>query len=59
MTLMPTPRWEPWYAPPAPGVGYAGGGSLGNSFRIHGDGKNWGALCVRAAFARIGTHGSR
>lgn len=36
--------WEPWYAPPDPVVGYAGGASLGNSWRIHGDGKNWGAL---------------
>ena len=32
------------YAPPDPSIGYAGGASLGNSFRIHGDGKNWAAL---------------
>jgi hypothetical protein len=32
------------YAPPDPSVGYAGGASLGNSWRIHGDGKSWGAL---------------
>lgn len=36
--------WNEWYAPPDPSVGYKGGYSLGNSWRIYGDGKNWGAL---------------
>ena len=36
--------WNPWYAPPDPAISYLGGGSLGNSWRIHGDGKNWDAL---------------
>ena len=36
--------WNPWYAPPDPSIGYSGGASLGNSWRIHGDGRNWGAL---------------
>ena len=37
--------WNPWYAPPDPSLHYKGGASLGNSWRIHGDGKNWTALC--------------
>ena len=32
------------YAPPDPSVGYAGGNSLGNSWRIAGDGDTWPAL---------------
>jgi len=36
--------WNAWYAPPDKALGYAGGASLGNSWRISGDGKNWGAL---------------
>ena len=36
--------WEEWYAPPDKSVGYKGGGSLGNSYRIHGDGSNWDHL---------------
>lgn len=33
--------WEDWYAPPDQSIGYAGGPSLGNSYRIHGDGSSW------------------
>eukprot|EP00035_Acanthoeca_spectabilis_P001073 m.77465 g.77465 ORF g.77465 m.77465 type:complete len:418 (+) comp10610_c0_seq2:54-1307(+) len=36
--------WNPWYAPPDSTLHYLGGASLGNSWRIHGDGKNWTAL---------------
>ena len=36
--------WEEWYAPPDPSIGFGGGATLGNSYRIHGDGKDWGAL---------------
>ena len=36
--------WHPWYAPPDPSLNYTGGASLGNSWRIDGDGKDWGAL---------------
>lgn len=36
--------WHPWYAQPDSGLNYTGGGSLGNSFRISGDGRNWGFL---------------
>eukprot|EP00038_Savillea_parva_P028500 m.65428 g.65428 ORF g.65428 m.65428 type:complete len:474 (+) comp8291_c0_seq1:200-1621(+) len=36
--------WNPWYAPPDPSLNYTGGASLGNSWRIHGDGKDWTAL---------------
>jgi alpha-galactosidase len=33
--------WHDWYARPDPSLKYTGGASLGNSWRIHGDGKNW------------------
>lgn len=36
--------WEEWYAPPDPALNYTGGASLGNSFRIAGDGSGWGPL---------------
>ena len=36
--------WESWYSPPDPSIGYLGGASLGNSWRIAGDGDSWGAL---------------
>ena len=36
--------WNDWYAPPDPSVGYKGGYSMGNSWRIHGDGSGWDAL---------------
>ena len=36
--------WEEWYAPPDPSNNYTGGTSLGNSWRIAGDGDSWGAL---------------
>ena len=36
--------WNEWYSPPDPSVGYGGGGSLGNSWRIAGDGQDWKAL---------------
>jgi alpha-galactosidase len=36
--------WESWYSPPDPSVGYLGGASLGNSWRIAGDGSGWGPL---------------
>ena len=36
--------WESWYSPPDQRIGYAGGGSLGNSWRIAGDGSGWGPL---------------
>ena len=36
--------WEEWYAPPDPTVGYGGGKTLGNSYRIHGDGSSWSHL---------------
>lgn len=28
--------WEEWYAPPDPSIGYGGGASVGNQFRIAG-----------------------
>ena len=36
--------WEEWYSPPDPAINYAGGASLGNSWRIAGDGSGWGPL---------------
>lgn len=36
--------WRDWYAPPDPSLGYGGGQSLGNSYRISGDGGSWGAI---------------
>ena len=36
--------WNEWYAPPDPALHYAGGQSIGNSYRISGDGGSWGAI---------------
>ena len=36
--------WEPWYAPPDPALNYTGGQSLGNSYRIWGDGGSFSAI---------------
>lgn len=36
--------WSPWYAPPDSSINYTGGFSLGNSFRIWGDGGSWQAI---------------
>lgn len=36
--------WREWYSPPDPALNYSGGSSLGNSWRIAGDGNNWEAL---------------
>ena len=36
--------WESWYSPPDPALNYSGGSSLGNSWRIAGDGSGWGPL---------------
>ena len=36
--------WQPWYAPPDPAFNYTGGASLGNSWRVWGDGGSWGAI---------------
>jgi hypothetical protein len=44
---LPSPRLtrrEEWYAPPDPSLNYTGGTSLGNSWRIAGDGSGWGPL---------------
>lgn len=45
------------YAPPDPSLNYTGGGSLGNSFRIAGDGSGWGPLtnCMNT-IAAIGNY---
>ena len=36
--------WNEWYAPPDPALNFGGGKTLGNSFRISGDGGSWGAI---------------
>lgn len=36
--------WNEWYAPPDPALQYGGGQTLGNSYRISGDGGSWGAI---------------
>ena len=36
--------WQTWYSPPDPSLNYTGGSSLGNSWRIAGDGSGWGPL---------------
>jgi len=36
--------WADWYATPDASLNYQGGYTLGNSFRIHGDGADWSAL---------------
>ena len=36
--------WHDWYSPPDPTLKYAGGASLGNSWRIFGDGGSFGAI---------------
>jgi alpha-galactosidase len=47
--------WREWYAPPNPALNYSGGASLGNSWRIWGDGGSWpaitGAINALAALA--------
>ena len=40
--------WSPWYAPPDPALNYSGGGSLGNSWRISGDGASYAAITATA-----------
>jgi alpha-galactosidase len=53
--------WHDWYAPPDQSISYAGGASLGNSWRIAGDGSGWGPLsnCIntQAAVASYGGPG--
>lgn len=36
--------WNEWYAPPDPALNFGGGQTLGNSYRISGDGGSWGAI---------------
>ena len=36
--------WNSWYSPPDPSINYTGGASLGNSWRISGDGGSYGAI---------------
>ena len=36
--------WHDWYAPPDLSINYTGGGSLGNSWRIYGDGGSFRAI---------------
>ena len=36
--------WSPWYSPPDPAINYTGGASLGNSWRISGDGSSYRAI---------------
>ncbi len=36
--------WSAWYAPPDPALGYGGGKTLGNSFRIGPDDTNWNGV---------------
>eukprot|EP00931_Biecheleriopsis_adriatica_P054402 TRINITY_DN32000_c0_g1_i1.p1 TRINITY_DN32000_c0_g1~~TRINITY_DN32000_c0_g1_i1.p1 ORF type:complete len:456 (-),score=61.70 TRINITY_DN32000_c0_g1_i1:46-1413(-) len=49
--------WEEWYAPPDPSIGYEGGHTLGNSYRIHGDGSDWNQLSgATNTIAAIGKH---
>eukprot|EP01048_Picozoa_sp_COSAG05_P032593 COSAG05_NODE_12579_length_462_cov_1.278237_1_plen_91_part_10 len=33
--------WNAWYSPPDPALGYGGGKTLGNSWRIGPDDTNW------------------
>lgn len=51
--------WRSWYAPPDPALHFGGGQTLGNSYRISGDGGSWGAITealnVMAAVVRY-TH---
>jgi len=49
--------WKDWYAPPDSTLGYGGGKTLGNSYRIAGDGSGWAALgnCANT-IARIGKY---
>eukprot|EP00038_Savillea_parva_P025951 m.50314 g.50314 ORF g.50314 m.50314 type:complete len:571 (+) comp7229_c0_seq2:61-1773(+) len=45
--------WHEWYSPPDPSINYTGGYSLGNSWRIAGDGSGWGPLtnCINTQAA--------
>ena len=36
--------WESWYSPPDPAINFTGGSSLGNSWRISGDGSSYSAI---------------
>jgi hypothetical protein len=36
--------WNSWYSPPDPSINYTGGASLGNSWRIAGDGGSYAAI---------------
>jgi hypothetical protein len=36
--------WEEWYSPPDPALNFTGGASLGNSWRISGDGGSYAAI---------------
>ena len=36
--------WMEWYAPTDPSLNFGGGQTLGNSYRISGDGGSWGAI---------------
>jgi len=39
--------WKPWYAPPDPSIGYEGGLTLGNSWRVGPDtGTGWSAVLI-------------
>jgi len=44
LTFSEMRRRNEWYAPPDPALHYAGGVSLGNSWRISGDGGSWHAI---------------
>ena len=49
--------WNDWYAPPDPALNYTGGASLGNSWRISGDGQNWAAITQNInTFAKVANY---
>jgi alpha-galactosidase len=54
--------WNSWYAPPDAALNYSGGGSLGNSWRIYGDGGSFraitGTLNTMAKLANFTTAGA-
>ena len=45
--------WNSWYSPPDPSIGYGGGVTVGNQWRIEGDGDTWPALsnCINTIAA--------
>jgi alpha-galactosidase len=50
--------WSPWYAFPDPALNYTGGASLGNSWRISGDGASYGAITATMnILARVAVFG--